>query len=52
MILLFFQRVKTGPRHCEENYEVIDEAISEVWLLCHEIATQPTAARNDNFLQI
>ncbi|AFB31176.1 hypothetical protein RMAECT_0453 [Rickettsia rhipicephali str. Ect] len=34
------------------NCIAIDEAISGVWLLFHEIATQPMAARNDNFLQI
>ncbi|QCS23957.1 hypothetical protein FEC77_01380 [Rickettsia parkeri] len=38
MILLFFQRVKTGPRHCEENYAVIDEAISGV---CYDFMRLP-----------
>ena len=37
--------LRCKSRHCEENYEVIDEAIS---YQNPEIATQPMAARNDD----
>ncbi|WP_081427786.1 hypothetical protein [Rickettsia felis] len=35
------------PHHCEKNYIVIRQSNLRSLLLFHEIATQPTAARND-----
>ncbi|WP_155815135.1 hypothetical protein [Rickettsia rhipicephali] len=39
-------------RHCEKNYAVIRRSNLRSLLLFHEIATQPTAARNDDLVSI